>query len=555
MNKKKTVDVAYFSMEFALMNEIRNYAGGLGVLAADAMHSCADMGIRAVGVSLIYHRDDDPQNAFPIQKFLKRSGKTVSVTIENREVKLSIWRLKIEGDKGNDVPMIFLSAYLPENPLWDRNLTKNLYAADQYTRLCQEILLGVGGVRALEALGYTDVRTYHLNEGHCSFLTLELLRRYNYDEDAVRARCTFTTHTPIPSGHDYFDYDLVYRTAGDLLPLDIRELATQDRLGMTQLALSLCGKANGVSRRHAEVCRAMFPGKDIFGITNGVYHPRWIGSHMQSLFDMHVPHWRRHPKMLKRYIDDIPGRSLQQARKHQKKELVSWVNKREVFFPFEEVQPADLFEEGVLTIGFARRFVQYKRPELIFQQLETLRRIGTGKLQLIFAGRCNPADDTCNTIMRDIEEYTRQLRGEIRIALVPEYNIKISKRLVSGCDIWLNTPIPPQEASGTSGMKAAMNGCLNLSILDGWWIEGFEQNSESGWAFGSTGVNQDARSDQEDANDLMLKLEDVIDCYENRKSEWVRRMKASICLAGYFNTHRMVKEYRDKMWSTEDTRP
>ncbi|MDR3559785.1 MAG: alpha-glucan family phosphorylase [Candidatus Pacebacteria bacterium] len=553
-NKKDIapIDVAYFSMEFALSSDIPNYAGGLGVLAADMMYSATDLGLQAVGVSLIYHQNDDPKLAFPLAKYLQRCPETIEVKIESRVVKVAIWKKEIKSGR-HRLPIYFLSTYLPENERWDRDLTKNLYSDNAYTRLCQETLLGVGGVRALEALGYTDIRRYHMNEGHCSLLTLELLKKNNYDENKVRSLCSFTTHTPIASGHDYFDYDLAYRTIGDVLTWDIRQLAGNDRLGMTQLGLALSAKANAVSRRHTQVCREMFPDHKFESITNGVYHPHWAGRHMRNLLDENFPDWRERPEVLADAPSRLADKELLRARRREKEDLVEWINSNPEFFPFRDVTDEDYFSEDVLTIGFARRFVPYKRPELIFRQAEALRNIGNKKLQLVFAGHCGPTDNFCNNIMHTIEDYTQKFRGEIKVALVPDYKLDIAFRLVSGCDVWLNTPIPPREASGTSGMKAALNGCLNLSIPDGWWVEGIKKYPASGWAFGSRTASLDeVCRDDEDAKDLIAKLQNVIYCYYEKKEEWTERMKYSIALLSYFNTHRVVREYCEKMWNVEN---
>ena len=550
MKNKKTLETAYFSMEIAFAREVPNYAGGLGVLAADMLYSCADMGSSVVGVSLIYHQKDDPNKAFPISKYLKKCQEEITVRIEDRDVKVAIWRLDIKGKKGR-VPVFFLSTHLPENEPWDRNLTKNIYASDGYTRLCQETILGVGGVRALRALGYGEVRHYHMNEGHCSFLPLELLRENNYDEDKVRALCSFTTHTPIASGHDYFDYGLAYRTIGGVLTWDIKELAGQDRLGMTQLALSLSANANGVSKRHAEVCREMFPGREFKAITNGVYHGRWTGKYMTKLFNRSLKNWKNQPDVFSLAPDLISDKKLIKARRKEKKELVKWINSNRGFISMEHFSKEDMFSEEILTIGFARRFIPYKRPELIFFKKEILEKIGDKKLQLVFASHCHPAHDFCNDAMRDIIQDMEDLRGKIKIIMIPEYNLEISKKLVSGCDVWLNTPIPPREASGTSGMKAALNGCLNLSIGDGWWIEGQKAQPMAGWTFG-TKTEDEKERDERDAQDLMEKLKDVIACYYSRKEEWVERMKSAIALGGYFNTHRVCREYEEEMWKVKD---
>ena len=543
--RKQSARLAYFSMEVAVARDIPNYAGGLGVLAADTLYSCADKKVPMVGISLAYHKDDDPLQAFPLQKFFRRCKPTITVRIENRDVKVAIWKLLMRGTQGS-LPLYLLSTYLPENEPWDRDITKHLYASDRYYRLCQEAILGIGGVRALEALGYTNIEKYHLNEGHCALATLELLRTHEYREDAVRSMCTFTTHTPVNAGHDVFEYPLAYQVLGDALPWDIRELATHEALSMTHLALNLSRKANGVSVRHREICETMFPGHSFEAITNGVYHPRWVGGAMQSLFDMHVAYWRQHPEMLAKKVESIPEKALARARAEQKHELITWLNSQSYFFPFEEVEDRDFFDEDTLTIGFARRFVPYKRPELIFRHLERLRKIGKKKIQLVFAGHCHAGDEFCNALMDEVAKSAMALRGEIRVALVPNYHLEIAERLVSGCDVWLNNPVPPQEASGTSGMKVALNGGLNLSIADGWWREGTVLQPRSGWAFGS-GDKIGERDDDGDATALLDTLEDVIACYEHPK-RWMERVRAAIALGSFFNTHRMIDEYETKLW-------
>ena len=542
--------LAYFSMEVALSRDVPNYAGGLGVLAADTLYSFADKRVPAVGISLIYHQDDDPLQAFQMQKFFHRCEPTITVMIENRPVKVAIWKLMMRGNVGS-IPLYFLSTYLPENAQWDREITKHLYAPDRYTRLCQEVILGIGGVRALEALGYTGIRKYHLNEGHCALATLELLRTHNYDEEKVRSLCTFTTHTPIAAGHDVFEYSLAYQVLGDMLPWNIRSLASNEALHMTRVALSLSGKANGVSKRHSQVCSEMFSGHEFETVTNGVYHPRWVGGPMQSLLDMYIPHWRQHPKMLNKILEEVSEKAIIRAKSEQKHELISWINSQSFFFPFEDIEERDFFEKDILTIGFARRFVPYKRPELIFRHLERLRLIGKKKIQLVFAGHCHPSDTFCDSIMQEIVKYARSLRGDVRIALVPDYHLEIAERLVTGCDVWLNTPVPPQEASGTSGMKVALNGGLNLSIADGWWREGYALQPKSGWVFGG-GETGESRDDDRDATELLDALERVIYCYYHHKRGWLQRMRAAIALGSYFNTHRMIQEYEKKIWQLNE---
>ena len=546
--ENNSLHVAYFSMEMAFDDRFKNYAGGLGVLAADALYSFADLGIAGAGVTLWYHQDDSSEKTLDPSPYMKRREETIEVQIEDRKVKVIIWQMDVVGKNGFIVPVFFLSTNTPENTKWDRDLTKWLYASDRYTRLGQEAILGIGGYRALKKLGYSNIDFYHMNEGHTALIGLERLRTNGFNEDVVRTKSTFTTHTPVAAGHDYFDYSLAEETLGNILPNNIRDLATHDNLGMTQLAMNLSVRTNSVAKRHQEVTREMFPGREIKNVTNGMYHPRWVGSHMKELFDTHLQNWEQNPSVFE-HAFDIPNEDIFRAHMTQKKELVDWINNQPQCFSMENLTDDDYFDENTLTVGFARRFVPYKRPGLIFKNLDRLREVGYKKLQIVFAGQCHPDDMFCNKLRAGIANFGRELRGQIRVAVIPKYNLDVAKHLVTGCDVWLNNPIPPREASGTSGMKSALNGGLNLSILDGWWIEGFEQRPMSGWGFGgSTHENDFGVRDEHDANELLDNLKGVIHTYYENKDEWIERMKHSIALTSYFNTHRMVQEYNDKIW-------
>ena len=539
--------VAYFSMEIAFENEVPNYAGGLGVLAADTLFAAADMGEPLVAVSLLYHVDEDPARGFDAGRFMTLRPERVSVAVEGRTVQLAIWEHQFVGATGGAIPGYFLSANVPENEPWDRDLSKHLYAPDRYTRLGQEIILGIGGVRALEALGY-PVANYHLNEGHAALATLELLRRHAGDREKVRSLVTFTTHTPIPAGHDTFEYELASNSLRDMLPPDIRTYAGERELGMTDLALHLSRRTNSVSAKHQDVCRAMFPGVPIDNVTNGIYAPRWAGQHMRALFDAHLPGWQEDPRALIDAPRRLPDDALALARREEEAELLSWVNQNERFFAVSNVSSEDLLSVDALTIGFARRTVPYKRPDLIFRDIERLEAIAGQGVQLIFASRCHPDDRYCVDFRTRLAAHAERLRGRVKVVLVPDYDLSIAKRLVAGCDVWLNNPVPPLEASGTSGMKAALNGALNLSLRDGWWIEGLAREPESGWGFGG---ERSADSNDQDARDsaaLLDALTEVVSCYYDRGDEWLARMKHAIALGGHFNTHRLLAEYRDAIW-------
>ncbi|MBN2096505.1 alpha-glucan family phosphorylase [Candidatus Peregrinibacteria bacterium] len=545
-----SVKIAYFSMEIALKSEMPNYAGGLGVLAADILKSCADLAAPVCGVSLMYHVSEDSQYAFkPGQEFKKRP-ETVQMHIEDRLVTIGVWEYVLQGEKGK-VSVYFLDTNFPENKRWDRDITKDLYASDRYTRLCQEAILGIGGVRMLRELGLNDIETFHMNEGHAALLTLSLLKENEFIDEPVRKLCAFTTHTPVPAGHDHFDYKLVHQVLGQKVPWHIKKLAGNDDLNMTRLALSLSRKVNGVARKHAQVCNQMFPEYTFQAVTNGIHVKTWAGQSMAKLFDKELPGWVQDPGKLKEAVK-LPDQALLEAHNTGKKVLIDHINNNPDFFPIPSagLEDGDLFDMDTLTITFARRFVSYKRPLLIFNDLERLRDLGYEKLQLVFAGPYHPDNHYAMEILNQLSHYGHSLRGQVKVAICSDYNLATAQYLVRGTDVWLNNPQPPMEASGTSGMKAALNAALNLSILDGWWIEGYEQDPKSGWAFGQepSAIIQ-PREDRVDADALYNALEDVIDCYYNRKDEWMERMKHAIALGAYFNTHRCVEEYMEKMWS------
>jgi starch phosphorylase len=367
----------------------------------------------------------------------------------------------------------------------------------------------------------------------------------------VRSLVTFATHTPIAAGHDYFDYTLAGNTLREMMPWNIRDLAGKDALGMTQLAMSLSKSTNSVSKRHQKVCEGMFPGKPIKNVTNGVYAPRWAGNHLIEFFDTHLPGWDENPIVFLEAAKRLPSRELHDAKLLEKNEFTNWVNFNKIFFAVTNVSPEDYLKNDILTIGFGRRFVPYKRPDLIFRDLDRLARLGDNKLQLIFANRCHADDGFCNSLRTKLNEYADTLRGKVKIVLIPDYDLSYAKRLVVGCDVWLNTPISPMEASGTSGMKAALNGALNLSTRDGWWIEGLEREPLGGWGFGGERgyVNQDAQDDAE-AKELMGALEEVVHYYYKQPDRWIERMKHAIALLGFFNTSRLVREYETNIWES-----
>jgi len=547
----RSAEVAYFSMEFAFSADIPNYAGGLGVLAADYMYAIADKNYPAVGVGLIYHQDEDEMRKFHPEHFMKRMPETVKVRIEDREVTVGAYEYEATTPSGNKALVYFLTTFSGDNPVWDRDITRYLYPSNPYHRIAQEAILGIGGVRMLEKLGYKNLKYHHLNEGHAAFSTLELLKKYNYDDKKVKKVTRFTTHTPVAAGHDKWDYDLAYQVLGDQIPWHIRELATDDQLHMTHLAMNLSGRTNGVAKSHQKVCENMFPDHEFEGITNGVHHVRWAAQPTRKMLDAYLPTWRKNPSVLSQVPKKVPIKALEAARYENKHALIDWINSNPGFYHFEgNLRQSDLFDPSWLTIVFARRFVPYKRPLLIMRDIERLRQVAGKKVQIVFAGNCHPDDNFCTNRKESLRHFAEQLRGDVKIASIPSYNVRIARTLVSGANIWLNNPIPPREASGTSGMKAALNGGLNLSVLDGWWIEGMKRRPTAGWGFGKMDPNEsDEQRDDRHASELYDALEEAIEVFYKRPDEWMEKSLQSMALLGHFNAHRCIDEYDKVMWT------
>ena len=546
----RTPIVAYFSLEMMLESDVPTYAGGLGVLAGDILRSCADLQVPAVGVSLVYSGDTFYQSVSPdgSQNFIKQDWQkldqltklpdVIEIKIAGTVVKVGCWRYDIVGLSGFVVPVFLLDTNLAVNPDWVRDITKNLYAVGDY-RLMQEILIGFGGVKMLRKLGYNSIPTYHLNEGHTGLVTLALLTENNFQDALVKKSCVFTTHTPIPEGHDKFPYDMAYRLAGDYLPWHIKKIAGENELSLTHLALNLSRKAFAVSAKHCEVSSRLFPGYNFDYVTNGVHLRSWIHNHLQDVYNQYLPGWLENPSLLTTH-NHIPPAALWSAHLECKRKLVSYVN-RHLLTGHPE------FDENTLTISLARRPVAYKRPLLLYHDLDRLSRIGQGLLQIIQCGKSHPDDDVSQSFVRQIIEASNKVRDKIKICYLENYSPKIARTLVSGSDVWLNTPDKPLEASGTSGMKAAANGVLNFSILDGWWIEGYAQNPQSGWAIGTV---DSPNNDDADADALYSILEsEIMPMFYTRRADWIKRMQAAITLSAHFSTHRVVKNYLTKAWS------
>jgi starch phosphorylase len=548
--------VAYFSMEVGLDDRLPIYSGGLGVLAGDTLRSFADLRLPIVGVTLLYAKGyfrqtidaEGNQRESAVEwdpmAVVRPLPALVSVTIANRSVAIRACQWDVKGSSGYTVPLLLLDTNLPENSPPDRELTASLYGGDERYRLSQEMVLGIGGVRMLRALGYTEIRRFHMNEGHASLLALELLRSepdpgdVTGDIEDVRRRCVFTTHTPVPAGTDQFSYALVKEVLGEPLPAEeIRMLGGEDRLNMTRLGLNLSHFVNGVAKRHGEVSQEMYPGYAIDSITNGVHSLSWTCDSFRRLFDRYIPGWARDPFSLRHAIK-IPKEEIWGAHVEAKEKLVEEIRRR-------TDRP---FARDIFTIGFARRATTYKRADLIFSDagrlFEIARRIGS--LQLVFAGKAHPKDDPGKEIIRRIFTRSRESTGELRIVYLEDYDLKLARLVTSGVDLWLNTPLPPLEASGTSGMKAAHNGVPSLSVLDGWWVEGHIEGV-TGWSIGPPPSTSAGPADDRsrDAAELYEKLsQTIIPFFYFNRDGWTEIMRRSIAFnASFFNTHRMVQQY------------
>jgi starch phosphorylase len=463
------------------------------------------------------------------------------VQIEDRTVTVRAWRYDLEGRSGHVVPIYLLDTDLDGNSGWDRGLTDHLYGGDTNYRLQQEIALGMGGVRIASALGL-HVNVYHMNEGHAALLTLALLERQlgggplgaatDADVDAVRKKCVFTTHTPVPAGHDRFSTEQAYRILGADRTARLQKFGAfhEGLLNMTMLALRFSRYANGVALQHGKVSREMFPEFPIDSITNGVHAPTWVSEPVQSMLDTHIPAWRRDNLFLRNAIE-LPIDAMLQAHARAKEALFAEVGAR----------TGAMLNPRVLTLGFARRVATYKRANLLFTDPERLVRIAeqAGGLQILYAGKAHPQDEPGKNFIRQIFQQAGKLESDkLKIIYLENYAWDLGALLTSGVDVWVNTPRRPYEASGTSGMKAALNGVPSLSILDGWWIEGWIEGA-TGWAI------EDGANDEEEAQNLYKKLENaVVPLYLQAPERWAHLMRTTLAFNGsYFNTNRMVKQY------------
>jgi starch phosphorylase len=559
LNMTNERKIAYFSMELGLETDIPTYSGGLGVLAGDTIRSAADLKVPMVAVTLLhregyfYQRLDasGAQTEEPVrwvvEDFLQPVEQTVAVSLEGRQVKLTAWKFEVTGVGGKTVPVYFLDTKLADNSEQDQALTDDLYGGDMHYRLCQEVILGIGGVRMLRALGYSEIDRFHMNEGHAAFLTLELLKEQcegagrdsvvPEDIDAVRAKCVFTTHTPVPAGHDKFPMEAVQQVLGDHPGLQIQEVIThEEALNMTYLALTLSHYINGVAKKHGEVSSHMYASYSIDSITNGVHVATWTSEPFQELFDKYIPGWREDNFSL-RYALSIPEEEIWQAHLQAKRQLIHHVNR----------ETNKGMDTDILTLGFARRAATYKRADLLLSDVERLKKIHSeaGPLQIIYAGKAHPKDQSGKELIKRIFQAIKALKAEVKVAYLENYDIELGKLLTAGVDVWVNTPLPPMEASGTSGMKAALNGVPSFSILDGWWIEGCIEG-KTGWSIARQSDDTQAELDtQQEAAALYDKLENtIIPLFYNEPEQFRDIMSHCIALNGsFFNTQRMIQQY------------
>jgi starch phosphorylase len=559
-----SASVAYFSMEVGLDPAMPTYSGGLGVLAGDTLRAAADLGIPLVAITLLHrkgyfrqHLDqhgnqtESPYNWSP-EEVLEPLRSRATVTVEGRQVHLRAWQYLVQGVSGHSVPVYFLDTSLPENSHWDRTLTNHLYGGDARYRLCQETVLGMGGIAMLRAIGHRSLTTYHMNEGHSALLALALLEEQAQgtgvlaasadDTDSVRQCCVFTTHTPVPAGHDKFDRNLVQQVLGETWTrvLSQSQCMLEGSLDMTFLALFFSHYINGVSMRHEEVSQGMFPDYPINAITNGVHAATWTSNPFQQLFERHISEWRRDNLYL-RYAVNISFSEIQEAHAQAKRTLVQEIEQRSGL----------RLDPTVMTLGFARRATPYKRADLLFSDPDRLKQIASeiGPLQIVYAGKAHPQDEGGKDLIRRIFQARESLKDLVPVVYLEEYDIALTSRLCTGVDLWLNTPQKPHEASGTSGMKAALNGVPSFSVLDGWWIEGHVEGV-TGWSIGES-WEPESNPLQEVAS-LYGKLEYlIVPMFYNRPRAYAEIMRSAIAINGsFFNAQRMVSQYAANAYGT-----
>ena len=544
---KQKFDIAYFSAEIGISSSLPTYSGGLGVLAGDHIKAAGDIGLNMCAITLLYREgyfkqriDEEGIQTETYPRFdpyplLKKLDVKFTLRLRARDVWIQVFRFDYVGHGGHSVPIYFLDTDVEENINDDRIISQRLYSGNKDHRILQEAILGFGGARLLDELGQNDIKKYHMNEGHCSFLVLNLLEKFNGDMEKVKSLCHFTTHTPVPAGHDHFSEKRVKKLLRGLLPEDLKlpSLVQNGRLHMTELGLYFSRTANGVSALHGDVAQDQFPWSNIDFITNGVHHSYWMGSPFKRVYDQYVPEWRANPECLL-MIDDIADDVIWNAHQERKQYLLGYANS----------QVSKALDKDTLTIGFARRAATYKRAQLLFHDMDRLESLGAKKIQVIFSGKAHPKDHEGKEIIRQIVSKSKAMFGKVKIIYLENYNMWLGRMITSGVDVWLNTPLRPNEASGTSGMKATLNGVPNLSVLDGWWAEGCK-NGVNGWAVGDPKHPDDAS----DADHLYSVLENsVIPTFYNDRNKWISMMKEAIKTSVDFTAHRMIMEYNQKFY-------
>ena len=563
--------VAYFSMEIALEPSMPTYSGGLGILAGDTLRAAADLSLPMVAVTLLHRQgylsqtldEEGWQHEQPVpwnvEDHCGELPERAHVLVEGRTVEIRAWRYDVEGCDGFRVPVLLLDTDLEENAAKDRELTQRLYGGDSRHRLCQEVVLGIGGVRILRALRLDSLVQFHMNEGHAALLGLELLdeqsrasgrEMFNADDvQSVRRQCVFTTHTPVPAGHDRFGFDLVKQVLGRSDLFEMHEVfCCAGELNMTYLALNVSHYVNGVAKKHGEVSRHMLVPKDadhhyeIDHITNGVHVATWAAPSFVELFDRCIPGWREDNASLRGALA-IDAGDVWQAHQSAKLLLIDYINS----------VGNTVFDPVTLTIGFARRATAYKRANLLISDPGRLLGIAEkhGPIQIVFAGKAHPHDEDGKRLIQQIVGAKKDLQPAVKLVYLENYDWELARLIIPGVDVWLNTPQPPLEASGTSGMKAALNGVPSLSILDGWWIEGCIEGI-TGWAFGNDSPETLNNGDRfmSDASALYDGLDrEIVPMYYQRRSQWTQIMLHAIALNGsHFNTQRMVQQYATKAY-------
>lgn len=567
-NASHPLGAAYFSMEIALDADLPTYAGGLGILAGDTLRAAADMGLPMAGVTLLYRKgyfaqhldaygnQTETPSVWNPEMVLQPLAPRISLPLDGQNIFVRAWQYTVHGSSGHHVPVYLLDTALPENSPFAQTLTGELYGNDEHYRLCQEAILGLGGIAILRELGHHHLMTYHMNEGHPTLLALALWQGYlaalpspgaAQDLGPVRKKCVFTTHTPVPAGHDQFSKEMVMRVLGAerTALLEKAGCLTGNILNMTELGLHFSHYVNGVAMQHGEVSRGMFPDYSVRAITNGVHAATWTAPAFQKLYDLHIPEWRR-DNLYFRYAIGIPLPEIRDAHAEAKDALIA------------EVARATGIRLGanILTLGFARRATAYKRADFLFADLERLRTIArkVGPFQLVYGGKAHPQDEPGKEQIRHVFRAMRELKDTITGVYLENYDMRWASLLTSGVDLWLNTPQRPYEASGTSGMKAALNGVPSFSVPDGWWLEGHVEGA-TGWDIGREEIPE---TQVDEIASLYHKLETIIlPMFYGRPESYAEMMRHSIALNGsFFNAQRMLSQYvSDAYFDGKQTTP